>query len=124
MSKDIESGIVKNNIQLSLQSPKGFVLPTGCHWDPSVGTGVKDGIVQVLTDDGMLFAQLSYKKDKLDGECLFYDEGRACERVNYQNDIKHGWSTSFENGKESISFLYEKGAQKKKLVKYILKKVI
>ena len=116
MIKDIESGTIYSNIQLNILPPTGFDLPPNCHWDSHFDNGVKNGIVQVLTDDGILFARLSYKENKLEGECLFYDGGSLCEKAYYQNDRKHGWSTSYENGKESIS-LFEKGVQKRRLLK-------
>ena len=101
------------NIELSDILSKGFELPAGYSWDVNVQDGKKEGLVKVLNEEGVLFAELVYKNDQLNGECTFYEDGEIKEKIVYENDIANGWSLFFEDGKETQEYLYENGKKTK-----------
>lgn len=101
------------NIELSDILSKGFELPSGYSWDVNVQDGKKEGVVKVLNEEGVLYAELVYKNDQLNGECTFYEDGEIKEKIMYKDDIADGWSSMFEDGKETQEYCYENGKKTK-----------
>ena len=54
----------------------GYDLPAGCTWNPKIINNKKEGLVEVVNEDGMLVAELEFKEDRLNGLCKFYKRGK------------------------------------------------
>ena len=108
---------LSSNIFLEGVTENGFVLPNGYSWDIKLQNGMKEGVVRVKNKHGILFAQLTYSQDKLNGLCLFYNRGIIQKKRMYVNDVLDGWSCDCERGKEVKWFLYEHGILISNLVK-------
>lgn len=113
MSSDKE-GI---NIELADVLSKGFSLPPGYTWNAK-SNEKKEGKVVVMNDEGIIFAELQYKNDELNGECIFYEDGNIKEKIMYVNDVAEGWSYTYKDGKEAEGYLYENG-EKTKLIQQV-----
>ena len=85
--------------------------------DVSKENGKKEGNVVVYDEERMIYAELQYHEDKLNGNCCFYEDGVEKEKICYENDIANGWSYIVVDGKETLGFLYENGRKTKKLFK-------
>lgn len=105
------------NIELADVISKGFSLPPGCTWNVN-GNEKKEGKVVVMNEEGLIYAELQYKNDELNGDCIFYEEGEIKEKIMYVNDVAEGWSYTYEDGKVVKGYLYEKG-EKTKIIKQI-----
>lgn len=92
-------------------------MPSGCKWEPRVVNGKKEGSATVYTEEGMLYAEVVFSEDKLDGVCSFYEEGALKEKIVYKKDVMNGWSVFYENGVEVMSCYYVDGVRQKKVVK-------
>ena len=103
------------NIELCNEISNGFTLPEGYTWDLSMENGKKEGKVVVYDEERMIYAELQYHEDKLNGNCCFYEDGVEKEKIYYENDIANGWSYIVVDGKETLGFLYENGRKTKKL---------
>lgn len=101
------------NIELVDVISKGFVLPPGYTWNAKLDGGEKEGTITVMNEEGLIYAELQYKNNELNGECIFYEEGDIKEKITYVNDIADGWSYKFKDGKEAQAYLYEKGKKTK-----------
>lgn len=104
------------NIELVDVISKGFVLPPGFTQNATIDGGKKEGTITVMNEEGLIYAELQYKNNELNGECIFYEEGDIKEKITYVNDIADGWSYTYKDGKEEQGYLYEKG-QKTKIIK-------
>lgn len=80
------------NIEVRLGKRSGLCLPSGCKWEPRVVNGKKEGSATVYTEEGMLYAEVVFSEDKLDGVCSFYEEGALKEKIRYKKDVMNGWS--------------------------------
>ena len=105
------------NIELCNEISNGFTLPEGYTWDLSMENGKKEGKVVAYDEERMIFAELQYHEDKLNGYCCFYEDGVLKEKICYEDDIANGWSYTVVDGKETLGFLYENGRNTKKLFK-------
>ena len=109
---------VSININLIKEERKREAIPKGYKCTPTLVNGKKEGPVEVFTPDSVLYANLIYHEDLLDGLCEYYDRGVLIEKISYKNGKEDGWGCVFENGKETAWYFYENG-QKKSIVKEI-----
>ena len=106
------------NINLIKEENKRESIPSGYKYISTVVNDKKEGSVEVFTADSLLYANLIYHEDLLDGLCEYYDRGVLVEKIHYKNGKEDGWGCVFENGKETAWYFYENG-QKKSIVKEI-----
>ena len=52
--------------------PRGFTIPKGYYADQNISGKVINGCITIYNDNDQIFARLSYKNSKLNGECFFY----------------------------------------------------
>ena len=75
----------------------GFTLPEGYTWGISMENGKKEGKVVVYDEERMIYAELQYHEDKLNGNCCFYEDGVEKEKIydckNRIQCIKCTWWT-------------------------------
>lgn len=88
-------------------SSQSFVLPEGFTWNPTIVNGKKEGPVEVKDNLGTVYAKLSYKNDRLNGLCEFYEYGVLKSKNNYVNDVLEGWSCECSFGEEVKWFVYK-----------------
>ena len=79
-----------SNSKLTIASTYGFSLPPGYIWNPRISNYGKEGYVVVYNNDGMIYAELCYHHDMLEGVCYFYEEGFLKEKISYKNDMIDG----------------------------------
>ena len=97
---------------------KGYNLPTNCSWNINLENGKREGEAIVIDDLNTIIAKLIFKDDKLNGICVFFEDGMIKEKRTYYNDVAEGWSCEYFEGEENKWFLYENGARKSELIKY------
>ena len=96
----------------------GYVLPSGCSWNPKIVNYLKEGPVEVRNRRGRLVAKLEYKHDKLNGLCKFYENGDLVKEVYYVNDLANGWGCEYDEfGDVLMNCYYENGEKKSQLKK-------
>ena len=93
------------------------LFPEGCIFNPILVNGKKNGVHDVLTKDGFLYARLPYKDDILEGVCEFYNNGFLKEKITYKNGKPNGWGCNYENNEESMWFFYKDGRKFSELKK-------
>ena len=93
------------------------LFPEGCIFNPILVNGKKNGVHDVLTKEGFLYARLPYKDDILDGVCEFYNNGLLKEKITYKNGKPNGWGCNYENNEESMWFFYKDGRKFSELKK-------
>lgn len=98
-----------------------FILPDGYTWNPTLVNGKKEGVVEVRDNLGTIYAILSYKNDKLNGLCEFYEYQVLKSKKNYVNDILEGWSCECSFGEEVKWFVYKNGVKLYELKKKVQK---
>ena len=91
---------VSININLIKEESRREAIPKGYKCTPTLVKFKKEGPVEVFTPDSVLYANLNYHEDLLDGLCEYYDRGVLIEKISYKNGKEDGWSCVFENGKE------------------------
>lgn len=63
-------------------------------------------------DSGNLKESLHFKKNKLEGVAIFYDEnGKKLQRAMFKNNLLHGLMISYDNGKPITSTTYLDGKE-------------
>ena len=93
------------------------LFPEGCIFNPILVNGKKNGVHDVLTKDGLLYARLHYNDDILEGVCEFYNSGFLKEKITYKNGKPNGWGCNYENNEESMWFFYKDGRKFSELKK-------
>lgn len=106
-----------SNISLDGLLNHGFVLPEGCTWDLKLKNGMKEGKVVVKNQFKVVVAKLEYHNDKLNGLCVFYNNGTLSNKIMFINDVANGWGCDVEKMKEVRWYLYENGKKKVELMK-------
>ena len=108
---------ISSSISIEGITKNGFVLPKGYSWDVKKENGMKEGKITVRNIMGMIYAVLSYKEDKLNGLCYFYNGGVLIEKITYVNDIAEGWSCEIDKEGKETWFIYKNGNKMSRLVK-------
>ena len=108
---------ISSSISIEGITKNGFVLPKGYSWDIKKENGMKEGKITVRNIMGMIYAVLSYKEDKLNGLCYFYNGGVLIEKITYVNDIAEGWSCEIDKEGKETWFIYKNGNKMSRLVK-------
>lgn len=103
------------NFEESNEISSGFTIPENYTCDADPNKQEKEGIVKVFNEDGLLFAELIYEHNMLNGYSTFFNDGEVTEKIMYKNDVADGWSYTVKNGKEDIGYMYENGKKTKKL---------
>lgn len=106
------------NISLDGLLTHGFVLPEGYTWDLKLKNGMKEGKVVVKNQFNVVVAKLEYHNDKLNGLCLFYNNGVLSNKIMFVNDVANGRGCDVEKMKEVRWYLYENGKKKVELMKF------
>ncbi len=71
--------------------------------------GIREGINNYYSPDGVLLKKLQYKNDQLEGPAYYYDaHGNVVIEGNYKKDKKHGHWKYFEEGKLVKEEIYPK----------------
>lgn len=96
---------------------KGFVLPTGHHWNPIIENENKEGRVVVYDSNGFISCILQFHDNRLNGVCIFYEDGKCIEKRTYVNDVEEGWACEINDEKEVKWFEYVDGK-----IKYVLQR--
>lgn len=107
-----------SNISLDGLLTHGFVLPEGYTWDLKLKNGMKEGKVVVKNQFNVVVAKLEYHNDKLNGLCLFYNNGVLSNKIMFVNDVANGRGCDVEKMKEVRWYLYENGKKKVELMKF------
>ena len=83
-------------------------------------TGKKDSIWEFYSFLGNLEKKIGYKNDSLDGEYLVYYEDQSVNtKGNYKNGLKTGeWLWNFSNGKKEMIGYFENDLQQGKWIYY------
>lgn len=87
----------------------GFNLPSDCRWNPHRVNGMKEGEVTVYSKDNQIRVKCVFKNDKLNGTCIFYNNGLPEEERPYVDDVAEGWSKQYGDGVITAYAHYENG---------------
>lgn len=87
----------------------GFNLPSDCRWNPHRVNGMKEGEVTVFSKDNQIRVKCVFKNDKLNGTCIFYNNGLPEEERPYVDDVAEGWSKQYGDGVITAYAHYENG---------------
>ena len=72
--------------------------------------GRKNGLYKMYFNNGSLFKEFNYLKDKLHGAYKIYDDnGDLREDCNYENGVKVGESKTWKDGKLESHCIWENG---------------
>ena len=98
-----------------------FILPPGGRWNPQFVNNKKEGILEVLNEDGVIIASLEYKNDLLNGACKFFRNGIILGDIPYCDDLANGWGYEYGEFDDKRKCLYENGEKKMELKKNEMK---
>ena len=68
--------------------PYGFTIPKGYYADQNISGKVINGCITIYNDNDQIFARLSYKNSKLNGQCFFYKNNIPIELIAYEEDVR------------------------------------
>lgn len=74
------------------------MFPTNATVEVHMVNGRKEGVATVFSEKRSLLANLNYKNDQLDGNCLFMNENGECVvEMDFVNGKADGWFCEYKN---------------------------
>lgn len=88
---------------------RGYSLPKGYCWNPLPSNDIKNGKYFVMDTRNVIVAELSYKNNKLNGICSFFNDGVLREKLYYKNDCCEGLGFEVLYGREFAWYTFSEG---------------